>query len=108
MTDTAGQEQFRSFTSSYFRDKHGALVVFDVSNRASFADLAHWVEEIRKWDENTQLVVVGNKMDLVERKVSLREAEEFAQSVRAEYIETSAKLEINCIKVRVSWCFFSF
>lgn len=98
VTDTAGQEQFRSFTSSYFRDKHGALAVFDVSDPVSLVDLAHWIREIRKWDANTDIVVVGNKMDLESRKVSTREGEEFASSMNAVYVETSAKLEINCIK----------
>lgn len=127
LTDTAGQEQFRryflgvsrrslpppaadrprsflaphhSFTSSYLRDKDGALAVFDVCNRASFESLAHWVGEIYKWEQNTVVVLVGNKIDLAEeRKVTTREAEDFAKSVRAvDYVETSAKLEINCIK----------
>lgn len=82
VTDTAGQEQFRSFTSSYFRDKHGALAVFDVSNPQTLIDLEHWIREIRKWDEHTDIIVVGNKIDLEPRKVSTREGEEFAQSIK--------------------------
>ncbi len=98
LMDTAGQEQFRSFTSSFLRDKHGALAVYDVNNLASFRNLAHWIQEIRKWDEHTQIVVVGNKIDLSDRQVTIREAEEFTHSVGGEYVETSARLEINCIK----------
>ena len=101
ITDTAGQEQFRSFTSSYFRDKDGYVVVFDVCNSKSFENLSHWIKEIRAWDESYQICVVGNKIDLEKRVVSTREAEEFVGSLGsgATYVECSAKLNINCGKV---------
>ncbi|CAK0877112.1 unnamed protein product [Prorocentrum cordatum] len=35
--DTAGQERFRSLIPSYIRDSSGAIVVYDVTSRASFA-----------------------------------------------------------------------
>lgn len=41
----AGQERFRSITSSYYRDADALLLVFDVSNRASFDNIR--VSEIR-------------------------------------------------------------
>jgi small GTP-binding protein len=101
ITDTAGQEQFRSFTSSYFRDKDGYVVVFDVASTKSFENLSHWVKEIRAWDEAFQICVVGNKIDLEKRVISTREAEEFVGSLGAgaTYVECSAKLNINCSKV---------
>jgi GTPase SAR1 family protein len=97
-----GQEQFRSFTSSYFREKDGFLVVFSVTDRKSFENIGHWMKEIRNWDETTRVCIVGNKIDVDEklRVVSVREAEEFVASLGGgvKYMEASAKLNINCAK----------
>lgn len=102
LTDTAGQEQFRSFTSSYFREKDGFVVVFSVADAASFRNVAHWVTEIRAWDEQYRLVLVGNKIDVEDRVVSTREAEDLCKTLSARgsvvYVETSAKLNVNCNK----------
>ena len=37
--DTAGQERFRGITKSYYNGAHAVVVVFDISNKKSFADL---------------------------------------------------------------------
>ena len=46
--DTAGQERFRSLSHFYYRGAQGAILVYDVTNRATFEDLEHWYEEIYK------------------------------------------------------------
>lgn len=40
--DTAGQERFRSLIPSYIRDSSVAVVVYDVSSRASFLNTARF------------------------------------------------------------------
>uniref|UniRef100_A0A1B6J019 Ras-related protein Rab-4B n=1 Tax=Homalodisca liturata TaxID=320908 RepID=A0A1B6J019_9HEMI len=45
--DTAGQERFRSVTRSYYRGAAGALLVFDITNRESFNNLAEWLQDAR-------------------------------------------------------------
>ena len=37
--DTAGQDRFRVLTSTYYRGSHGVIVVFDVTNGNSFANV---------------------------------------------------------------------
>ncbi|XP_075755972.1 ras-related protein Rab-26 isoform X1 [Pelodiscus sinensis] len=37
--DTAGQERFRSVTHAYYRDAHALLLLYDVTNRASFDNI---------------------------------------------------------------------
>ena len=44
--DTAGQERFHSLTPLYYRDAHGALLVFDLTETASFTRAQHWVCEL--------------------------------------------------------------
>ena len=34
--DTAGQERYRTFTTAYFKDAHGVILVYDVTEKDSF------------------------------------------------------------------------
>lgn len=45
--DTAGQERFRTITSTYYRGTHGVIIVYDVTNGDSFANVRRWLEEIQ-------------------------------------------------------------
>ncbi len=40
--DTAGQERFRTITSAYYRGASGVLVVYDVTDKNSFATIPSW------------------------------------------------------------------
>ncbi|KDO28634.1 hypothetical protein SPRG_06489 [Saprolegnia parasitica CBS 223.65] len=70
--DTAGQERYRAITSSHYRRAAGALVVYDVSSRATFDNAqTHWLKELRNSADNNStllscLMLVGNKIDLTE------------------------------------------
>ncbi|CAI7824728.1 unnamed protein product [Closterium sp. NIES-53] len=98
--DTAGQERFRSLIPSYIRDSSVAVVVYDVTNRASFLNTARWVEEVRtERGSDVIIMLVGNKTDLVDkRQVSIEEGEAKARDLNVMFIETSAKAGFN-IKV---------
>jgi len=95
--DTAGQERFRTITSSYYRGAHGIIVVYDVTNLETFANVQKWLTEIDRYAcSDVHRVLLGNKCDLViGRKVSINEAQEFANQYNLEFLETSAKSAIN-------------
>lgn len=91
--DTAGQEKYRSLSSMYFNGAGLAVLVFDITNRASFEVLNEFVTLIReKALPDVRLAVVGNKADLDEnRTVTQEEGEKYAKEICADlYIETSA------------------
>jgi small GTP-binding protein len=90
--DTAGQEQYRSLSPVYFRDADAALIVFDLSNRNSFHNLAEWVALFRHVRPISSIVlIVGNKCDRQDRVIEPDEGKEWAKNHSASYIETSAK-----------------
>lgn len=96
--DTAGQEQYKAITKSYFRGAAGAVLVFDKSRRKTFDAVTSWLEDLRQTaDEEIVIVLVGNKSDLVQTMdaaevVGREEAEAWAkQNDIMRYVETSAK-----------------
>lgn len=67
--DTAGQERFRSLIPSYIRDSSVAVIVYDITNRASFLNTSKWIEDVRNERGNdVVMMLVGNKTDLKERR----------------------------------------
>ncbi|GAV05282.1 hypothetical protein RvY_15437 [Ramazzottius varieornatus] len=90
--DTAGQERFRTITSTYYRGTHGVVVVYDVTNGESFANIKRWLEEIEHNCEDVSRVLVGNKDDDPDRKVVLTsDAKRIADASGIPLFETSAK-----------------
>jgi len=90
--DTAGEERFRTITSSYYRSAHGMILTFDVTNPATFKSCSKWLQEVERYAEEEVVVfLAGNKCDLGERAVSLTEIEDFKGKYALDYMETSAK-----------------
>eukprot|EP00997_Jenningsia_sp_PLL12_P006571 NODE_3126_length_812_cov_498.284404_g2603_i0.p1 GENE.NODE_3126_length_812_cov_498.284404_g2603_i0~~NODE_3126_length_812_cov_498.284404_g2603_i0.p1 ORF type:complete len:204 (-),score=50.94 NODE_3126_length_812_cov_498.284404_g2603_i0:139-750(-) len=95
--DTAGQERFRTITSSYYRGAHGIIVVYDVTDMESFNNVKTWLSEIDKYaTDNVNKLLVGNKCDLVVKKVvDFNTAKDFADQLGIPFLETSAKNATN-------------
>ncbi|CAO0796329.1 unnamed protein product [Mucor circinelloides] len=74
--DTSGQERYRAITGAYYRGAVGALLVYDITRQSSFQNIDHWLKELRDHsDDKISLMLVGNKVDLVDsRAVSTEEA----------------------------------
>ena len=88
--DTCGQEKYRSLTRSFFRDAHGILLIYDVSDKKSFNDLNIWLKEIKENSPKTSsILLVGNKIDLSNRVISNQEANDFAIKNKIQYVEVS-------------------
>ena len=82
--DTSGSERYRSVVVGHYRAAVGALLVYDLTDRDSFEQLDHWLKELRdNCNEHCQVVLVANKVDLVnedpnERQVTFDEAQTYA------------------------------
>ncbi|XP_029927376.1 ras-related protein Rab-42b [Myripristis murdjan] len=98
--DTAGQERFRSVTRSYYRNSVGGLLVFDLTNQASFDHIKEWHAEVcdRVQPHKVVFILVGHKSDLAtegQRAVSRAEAETLAGQLGTLYVEASSKTGEN-------------
>ena len=95
--DTAGAENFRSITRTYYKSSVCAIIVYDITNRESFNNVNVWVEDCKNQTAKTiQIVLVGNKTDLEDkRQVDTEEGEQLAEKYGILFKETSAKTGDN-------------
>ncbi|XP_022783009.1 rab-like protein 2A [Stylophora pistillata] len=62
--DTAGQERFSSMHPSYYHQAHSCLLVFDITRKVTYKNLAKWYKELREYRENIPCIVIANKIDV--------------------------------------------
>jgi len=61
--DTAGQEKFKSITKSFYHGAHGALIVYDVTQKETLYALPRWTAELKHICGHLPIIIVGNKID---------------------------------------------
>ncbi|GLG93285.1 Ras-like protein 2 [Gryllus bimaculatus] len=96
--DTAGQEEFSAMREQYMRSGEGFLLVFAVTDRASFDELFKFHRQILRVKDREEfpMLMVGNKADLDhQRVVSQAEIHGLSRQLKIPYIECSAKLRTN-------------
>ena len=90
--DTAGQEKYRSITSSYYKGAQGCLLVYDITRKETFDNIDKWHSELKSAaDNDINAILVGNKCDLEkERQITVEEAQKKAKLFNMAFMETSA------------------
>lgn len=100
--DTCGVEMFRAVTKQYYKGAQAIILVFDLTDQKSFNDLKKiWLKDVKSYaDKNIQIVIVGNKLDLIEqRKINESQTINFCRENGYKYIEASAKEGTNILKI---------
>ena len=99
--DTAGEERFRSITSSYFHMAEYFLLIFDLTNRNSFDAIPEWIALLKEYVEKPKFMIIGNKSDLEKNKIpddeindALEDKEQFKINDE-NFIKVSAKTGKN-------------
>ena len=96
--DTCARPYFRNTNTNVpFRGAHGIIVVFDVTDQASFSNVKQWFQEIDRYAcENVNRILVGCKCDLVTKTVvNYATAQNFVDLYGLQYFECSSKYGIN-------------
>ena len=103
ITDTAGQERFRSLSKMYYKGADGIFIGFSLTEPSSLANINFWIEQINQncsKDYPISLVLFGNKCDDKGNiKVKPEDIEKVRQQYGLKYFETSAKENINVKEV---------
>ena len=94
----AGQERFRTLTSSYYRGAQGIILVYDVTRRETFDNLQQWLREVEVYTpgggSEVVKLLVGNKVDC-DAVVPRAEATDWARRAGMMFIESSAKASVG-------------
>ena len=96
LSDTAGQERFRSIAKNFLMKADGIILVYDITNRLSFNNLENWFNDINEKASEKPIILIGNKLDL-ERKVDTEKGIQLAKKFNKEikFFETSCKTGEN-------------
>lgn len=101
--DTAGQEDYAAIRDNYFRSGEAFLCVYSILEQDSLnatEELREQVLRVKNDDKTIPFLLVGNKIDLENRRVVTQElAMEKARMWGVPYIETSAKTRQNVDQV---------
>ena len=93
--DTAGQERFRTLTSGFYNNTHGAILVYDVTDEQSYIDIPNWLRDVNRYTTDPVRMILANKTDLGASKVDREEVASYADANRCSFYEVSAKEGTN-------------
>jgi small GTP-binding protein len=96
--DCAGSAKFRRLLTSYVKQSHGVILLFDATDRASFAALPAWLDFVRaatpaatKRAAARTTLLVATKCDSTQRVVDDAEVRAFACAHGCTYAEFDAR-----------------
>ena len=99
ITDTAGEERFRSLTKMFYKGADGIFVGFSLLDPKTLESINYWIQQINEncsKEYPISLVLFGNKCDDKENiQVKKEEIDAIKNKYDLTYFETSAKDNIN-------------
>ena len=88
--DTAGQEKLSALRDGYYIGAHCAIIMFDVCNRITYKNVNTWYKALTRVCDKIPIVLVGNKVDVEDRKVKAKQIL-FPRKHGIQYYDISAK-----------------
>lgn len=92
--DTAGQEKFGGLRDGYYINGNCAIIMFDVTARTTYKHVPNWYRDLTRVCEQIPICLVGNKVDIKDRKVKARQVV-FHRKRNLPYYDISAKSNFN-------------
>lgn len=79
--DIGGQSIQSKNLESYINHANAIMLVYDVTNTESFANLDDWLSQIHKYSTTKFIYLVGNKVDLISmRQVTAKQHDSFIEN----------------------------
>jgi GTP-binding nuclear protein Ran len=88
--DTAGQEKLSGLRDGYYIGGQCGVIMFDVTSRITYKNVPKWHRDLVRVCENIPIVLVGNKVDVKDRKVKAKQIT-FHRRHNLQYYDVSAK-----------------
>lgn len=95
INDTSEVENLQKYPKEYYKDAHGAILVFSFADHRSFERLEYWKDELfDNAPEDIVFCILGNQSDrTADKQVTPEEAKTFAEDNL--FVEVSAKAGNN-------------
>jgi len=95
--DTAGQDNFETIVTTYFKGVGGVVAVFDVTNPSSLKKAEQWIKKVEVQNSATVLPVMllANKIDKRHDMSTISDAKNLADTFGWIYREVSSKSNLN-------------
>ncbi|MHA1237976.1 MAG: Rab family GTPase [Candidatus Odinarchaeia archaeon] len=94
--DLGGDEKYKILRRHYLDGARGCLLVYDISNKASFEHIETWFNDVRTYCGEIPCILIGNKVDLEDKRVvPTSEGEKLAEKLGLKFMESSAKTGSN-------------
>jgi len=101
--DTAGQEEYSALRDQYMKTGQGFILVYSITTTTSFeaaTKLRTQILRIKEEQQDIPIILVGNKLDLVEeRLVSTEQGKALALKFGTGFVEASAKTNTNVTEI---------
>merc|ERR1719322_1328598 len=88
--DTAGQEKLGGLRDGYYINGQCGIIMFDVCSRITYSNVQKWYKDLTRVCEQIPIVLVGNKVDVKDRKVKAKQIT-FHRKKNLQYYDISAK-----------------
>jgi GTP-binding nuclear protein Ran len=92
--DTCGQEKYGGLRDGYYIGAHCAILMFDTTSKQTYFNIPSWYRDIYRVCDNIPMVLVGNKVDISDRKVKPKTIT-FHRKKNLQYYDISAKSNFN-------------
>ncbi|MBY8980510.1 MAG: GTP-binding protein [Candidatus Lokiarchaeota archaeon] len=97
--DIGGQTKFELIRKKFYEGVSILLVIFDLTNPMSFANVSKWHQDIKNYMKDNKALkgyLIGNKNDLAKKRiVSEIDAKRLSYALDLEYLEISALTGYN-------------
>merc|ERR1719222_892446 len=88
--DTAGQEKLGGLRDGYYIGGNCGIIMFDVCSRITYSNVPKWYKDLTRVCEAIPIILVGNKVDVRDRKVKAKQIT-FHRKKNLQYYDISAK-----------------